>query len=51
VAPPPAEPIIPATVAPPNPGMIIKPLPVTPSPQERPSLENGRRSRSARPGV
>lgn len=50
VAPPAAEPIIPATVAPPNPGMIITPLPVTPSPQEQPSLENGRRSRSARPG-
>ena len=49
VAAPPAEPIIPATVAPPNPGMIITPLPVTP-PAEQPSLENGRRSRSSRPG-
>jgi hypothetical protein len=50
VAPPPTEPIIPATtIAPHNPGMVITPLPVTPPP-EAPPLENGRRSRSSRPG-
>jgi len=51
VAPPPAEPIIPATVAPPNPSMVITPLPVTtpPSPPSSPATE-GRRGRSSRLG-
>jgi hypothetical protein len=48
-APPSPEPIIPATVAPPNPGMVITPLPVSaPSPSPLP-MENGRRGRSSRP--
>ena len=44
---PPTEPIIPATVAPPNPGMVITPLPVPPPPSS-PAMDQGRRSHSGR---
>jgi len=50
VAPPPPEPIIPATVAPPNPSMIITPLPVTSPPPAPPQATEGRRGRNARLG-